>query len=207
MLFRSPSAQQVLDHCWEPGPNKTFSDLWRDDSLQATSKVAHWMIRWLNLKLYSCAIFKWGLKARSSKGDGEESEVLDRAMEYARVVGLEVANMLASVNKKVWAIEPCVPTQHTFGGDSLQNFIHDHQDRLERLEDQLGDLVMMTNHVVGRLLVANEVQGWLIDKLLIWVMALEGTCEDPIMILDSPALILVPPPGLGPGSEIGRAHV
>ena len=58
--------------------------------------------------------------------DGEEDEVLDRAMEYAGVVGVEVANMLVLVNKKVQVIELCVPTQHTFGGNGLQNFICDH---------------------------------------------------------------------------------
>ena len=139
---------------------------------------------------------------RSSKGDSKESEVLDRAMEYAGVVGLEVANMLASVNEKVWVIKPHVPTQHTFGGNGLQNFIRDHQDRLEQLEDQLSDLVMMMNHVVGRLLVANEAQRRLINKLLIQVTALEGTYEDPIMIPDSPAPIPIPPPVLGLGSML-----
>ena len=52
-------------------------------------------------------------------------------MEYARAVGVEVTNMLMSVNKKVQELEPHIPAQHTFRGDSLQNFIHDHQDRLD----------------------------------------------------------------------------
>ena len=68
-------------------------------------------------------------------------------MEYAGAVGVEVADMLASVNKKVQAIKPHVPAQHTFRGDGLQNFIRDHQDCLEWLEDQLGDLMTMTNTV------------------------------------------------------------
>ena len=65
------------------------------------------------------------------EGDGEENEVLDRVMEYTGVVGVELVDMLASVNLKVEAIMPHMPAQHTFGGDSLQNFIHNHQDQLE----------------------------------------------------------------------------
>ena len=55
------------------------------------------------------------MKARNTEGDGEENSVLDRAMEYARVVGVELADMLVSINLKVEVITPCVPTQHTLG--------------------------------------------------------------------------------------------
>ena len=41
------------------------------------------------------------MKARKVEGDGKENEVLDRAMEYARVMGAELADMLTVVNKKV----------------------------------------------------------------------------------------------------------
>ena len=61
----------------------------------------------------------------------EENKVLDRAMEYAGVVRVEFADMLASINLKVEVIAPCMPVQHTFRGDGLQNFIWDHQDHLE----------------------------------------------------------------------------
>ena len=88
-------------------------------------------------------VFKWGLKARKAEGDREENETLDRVMEYAGVVGVELADMLASINLKVEVIKPHVLMQHTFGGDSLQNFICDHQDQLERLEDQFANLMMM----------------------------------------------------------------
>ena len=68
---------------------------------------------------------------RRAEGDSEENKVLDRAMKYAGVVGVELADMLASVNSKVEVITPRVLTQHTFSGDSLQNFICNHQDQLE----------------------------------------------------------------------------
>ena len=68
-----------------------------------------------------------GLKARKADDDGEEYEGLERVMEYAGVVGAELADMLTAVHEKVKAIEPRVPAQHTFGGDGLQNFIRDHQ--------------------------------------------------------------------------------
>ena len=47
-------------------------------------------------------------------------------MEYAGVVRAELADMLTMVHEKVKALEPQVPTQHTFRGDGLQNFIQDH---------------------------------------------------------------------------------
>ena len=84
----------------------------------------------LGLEPYSQVVFKWGLKVRKAEGDGEENKVLDRAMEYAGVVGVELADMLVSINLKVEVIAPHVPMQHTFGRDGLQNFIHDHQDHL-----------------------------------------------------------------------------
>ena len=65
------------------------------------------------------------------EGDSEENEVLDRAMEYTGVVGVELVDMLVSVNSKVEAIAPHMPMQHMFRGDSLPNFICDHQDCLE----------------------------------------------------------------------------
>ena len=64
-----------------------------------------------------------GLKARKADNDGEEYEGLKRAMEYMGVVGAKLVDMLTAVHEKVKALEPRVPTHHTFGGDGLQNFI------------------------------------------------------------------------------------
>ena len=96
---------------------------------------------------------KQGLKLRKVNKDGEECEVLDQAMEYTGAVGVEVADMLIAVHEKVWVLGPWVPAQHTFGGNSLQQFIHNYQDRLEWLEDQLGDLTTMTNMAVEWLMI------------------------------------------------------
>ena len=77
-------------------------------------------------------------------------------------------------------LKPHVPAQHMFGGDGLQNFIRNHQDHLEWLEDQLGNLMMMTENAVGRLSIANESYHQdlhqverLNSELLRWVVALE----------------------------------
>ena len=72
------------------------------------------------------------------------------------MVGVELADMLASINLRLLAIELWMPAQHTFRGDSLQDYIHDHQDHLEQLEDQLSDLTMMMELAVGRLSVVNK---------------------------------------------------
>ena len=52
------------------------------------------------------------------------------------MVGVELADMLASVNSKVEELVPQVPAQYIFGGDGLWNYICDHQDCLEHLEGQ-----------------------------------------------------------------------
>ena len=124
--------------------------------MQVTARVGHCSLRQLGLEPYSWAIFKQRLKMRRAEGDSEENKVLDRAMKYAGVVGVELADMLASVNPKVEVLEPQVPAQHMFGGDGLQNFIHDHQDYLEHLEGQFQDLVTMMENAVGRLSMASE---------------------------------------------------
>ena len=85
---------------------------------------------------------------QSGVTNGENNKVLDRAMEYVGVVGVELVDMLASVNLRLLAIEPHMPAQHTFGGNGLQNFICDHQDHMEWLDDQLGDLITMMEHTI-----------------------------------------------------------
>ena len=104
----------------------------------------------------------------------------ERAMEYAGVVGIELADMLTLVHEKVHTLEPRVPNQHTFGGDSLQNFIRDHQDELEHLNHQVENLMTMMNEAVMRLQVGQERQCQDLRRveemnveLLRWIAALE----------------------------------
>ena len=122
-------------------------------------------------------------------------------MEYAGVVGAELADMLTAVNEKVKEIEPQVPAQHTFGGDGLQNFICDHQEELERLAHQVENLTTMTNEAVRRLQVGQERQRVDLQmaetvnvELLRRVAALEHGRENPIVIPDSPEALPVRPP-------------
>ena len=75
-----------------------------------------------------------------------------------------------------------------FGGDGLWDFIHKHQDCLEHLEGLFHDLMMMVENVVERLN----------SKLLVWMMALEGTQDSLIIIPDS----LPPIPILAPGGNL-----
>ena len=135
--------------------------------------------------------------------------MLDQVMEYTGAVGAEVVDMLTVVHEKVWALEPQVPNQHTFRGDGLQNFIQDHQDRLEQLEDQLRDLMTMIDVSVHHQDIALEAYHWdlrqverLNGELLVWVAALEHGQGNPIRI-DNPELLPMPPPGgLGLGSML-----
>ena len=131
-------------------------------------------------------------------------------MEYAGVVGAELADMLTAVHEKVKAIEPWVPAQHTFGRDGLQNFIRDHQEELERLAHQVENLTTMMNEAVTRLQVGQERQRADLRmaeavnvELLRRVTALEHGQENLIVIPDSPEALPVRPPFvLGPGSVL-----
>ena len=67
---------------------ETFSDLWRDDFLLATGKVACHSLHHLDLEPYSRSVLKRGLEARSRATDGENNKVLDRAIEYTGVLPL-----------------------------------------------------------------------------------------------------------------------
>ena len=97
-----------------------------------------------------------------------------------------------------------------FGGDSLQNFIRNHQEELERLAHQVENLMTMTNEAVTRLQVSQERQCrdlWRAEEinaeLLRRVTALEHGWDNPILIPDSPEALLVRPPFvLGPGSVL-----
>ena len=74
--------------------------------MQVTARVSCHSLQHLELEPYSWAVFKWGLKARSAEVDREENTTLDRAMEYTGVVGVELADMLVSVNSKVKVLVP-----------------------------------------------------------------------------------------------------
>ena len=121
------------------GPEETFSDLWRDDYLQVTSKIAHQTLHWLNLEPYSCAVLEQGLQARKVKDDGEECETLERVMEYTGIVRVEVLDMLTAVHEKVWALEPRVPMQHTVTHpNGLGYFWEETEPRKSRQENNRG---------------------------------------------------------------------
>ena len=115
--------------------NEAFNDLWQDNFLQVTSKIRRWALRTLGVEPYTLALLKWGLKSRLELRNVERNKTLDRVMEYSRSVGVELVDMLASINLKVDELVPHMPTQHIFGGNGLCQFNQDHQDHFEQLED------------------------------------------------------------------------
>ena len=164
--------------------------------------VGCWSLRRLGVEPYTWALLKQGLKSRAEPQNVERNETLDRAMEYTGLVGMELVDMLASINSKVEDLAPRMPMQHTFSGDGLNQFIQDHQDCLEQLEDQLSNVITMTERLVMELHLQNEVYHQdfrrvkrLNSELLIRVMVLEGCQDHPIEIPDSPVPILIPAPG------------
>ena len=91
------SAQEVLNHCQVVSDQEMFGDLWRDNLLQATSKVGRQTLQCLGLEPYLQALLKQGLKA-CGEGGPESNQVLDQAMEYAKVVGVEMLEMMVMMD-------------------------------------------------------------------------------------------------------------
>ena len=56
------------------------------------------------------------------------NQMLDQMMEYTGVVGVEVLDMMATMNHHILE-------QERFSGDGLCQFIQDHQDQITELED------------------------------------------------------------------------
>ena len=77
--------------------------------MQAMARVSHHSLCWLGLEPYSWAVFKQGLKVRKAKGNSEENKTLDRVMEYVGVVGVELVDILVSINPRVEELVPHVP--------------------------------------------------------------------------------------------------
>ena len=128
----------------------------------------------LGLEPYPRALLKQGLKVQG-EGGSKSNWTLDQAMEYTGAIGVEVLEMMAMINHHI-------PEQETFGGDGLHQFIQDHQDRITKLKDQLGNIIIMTNQTCWDLQITNQVLNRdvthlerLVDKLLVRVTVLEGT--------------------------------
>ena len=105
---------------------ETFHNLHQDDFLQAVSRVGRRGLRGLELDPYLMALLRCSLRARIDL-DHESSRVVDQAMEYAGAVGAMAMEQLALVNDQI-------PTDHTFGGMVLRDFMSDHEERLAEVE-------------------------------------------------------------------------
>ena len=101
-------------------------------------------------------------------------------MEYTGVVGAMVIEQMAWVNCQV-------PNDETFSGDGLRQFIGDHENHLVEVEEGRREDFTLINW-------ENNQLHWLVNKLLVQVMVLEGCQDSPLEIHDSPILIPIPPP-------------
>ena len=167
-------------------------------------------LRGLELDPYPMALLRCGLRARIDR-DPESSRVVDQAMEYTGVVGAMAMEQMARINDRI-------PTDHTFGGNVLRDFMSDHEERLAEVESFPG---IMDGHLrdlqrrdrlqqveIGEL---RDLVGQLLER----VTVLEGRRDTPIEIPDSPIPlpvrilpgphILVPIEELNPNSDEDEA--
>ena len=119
---------------------ETFADLFRDDYLQVVSRVERQALCCLdNMTPYCRLVLRRGLCTRQEHGTGMGAGI-DYSMEYTGIVGGMMMGLMAEMNDWILA-------GHTFGGDGLQDFISDHQTRLEEGEANMdalrGEMVWM----------------------------------------------------------------
>jgi len=127
------------------------------------------------------ALLRCGLRTRI-KVDHKSSQVLDQAMEYAGAVRAMAMEQMALVNERI-------PTDHTFGGTGLRDFMSDHEERLAEVEGlpgivdgHLWDLQRRDQIQQDEI---HDLRG-LVDQLLERVIVLEGRRDSLIEIPDSP---------------------
>jgi len=188
---------------------ETFHDLHQDDFLQAVSRVGCRGLRSLELDPYPMALLRRGLRTRIDR-DPELSRVVDQAMEYAGAIGVMAMEQMVRINDRI-------PTDHTFGGTALRDFMSDHEERLAEVESFLGIVDSHLRDLQRRdWIQQDEIRDLreLVGQLLERVTVLEGRRDTPIEIPDSPVPLpiripenhrLVPIKELNPDSDEDEA--
>ena len=167
-------------------------------------------LRSLELDPYPMALLRRGLRTRIDR-DPESSRIVDQAMEYTGAIGAMAMEQMAQINDRI-------PTDHTFGGTALRDFMSDHEERLAEVESFPGIMDGHLRDLQRRDRLQQEEIGELRDlvgELLERVTVLEGRRDTPIEIPDSPVPlpvrilpgphILVPIEELNPNSDEDEA--
>ena len=94
-----PSAQAIFQRVTEFQGEEEFSDLFKEDLIEATGIVACHHHHWLDTSTYLKALLHRGLKRKESK---EKVDVnIETSMMFTSVIGVEVLNKVAIMNKEV----------------------------------------------------------------------------------------------------------
>ena len=144
---------------------------------------------------YFWSILKQGLRACGERGTGMGLG-MDYSMEYTGVVGGIIMGLVVDINDQI-------PSDHTFGGIGLQDYISNHktclgdgEENMDALRAKMAwmrtslDCLHEENHVFFQVL--NGLLG-VSQEIYERVTVLEGTHGHPIEVPDSPLLLHVPP--------------
>ena len=88
-----PSAQELFEWGRAPGEEDTFNDVFKKDFIEATAMKARRKMRVMRIDPYPDAIIRQGLHKKEPRETAEP--VLEEAMMYTAVVGMEVMEGLA----------------------------------------------------------------------------------------------------------------
>jgi len=167
-------------------PEEGFEDLFRDDFIMASGRVARRKLDRLATGPYQRALLRRGVTTKVDVED-EREPILQKAMEYAGAVGTMVMDELAYVHEN---------TERGMGTamNGIEREVTRVEDRVSEhetlIEEVQGDV---TNLIAGARTSANiedtlriEVTGLrhLVSQLLRRVTALEGRQEHPIEVED-----------------------
>jgi len=167
-------------------PEEGFEDLYRDDFIMASSRVARRKLDRLATGPYQRALLRRGVTTKVDTED-ERVPVLQQAMEYAGAVGTMVMDELAYVHERTEAGMGTAMNGIEREVTRVEDRVSEHETLIEEVQ---GDV---TNLIAGARTSANiedalriEVTGLrhLVSQLLRRVTALEGRQEHPIEVED-----------------------
>jgi len=189
-------------------PEEGFEDLYRDDFIMASGRVARRKLDRLATGPYQRALLRRGVTTKVDTED-ERVPVLQQAMEYAGAVGTMVMDELAYVHENTERGMGTAMNGIEREVTRVEDRVSEHETLIEEIQ---GDV---TNLIAGARTSANiedalriEVTGLhhLVSQLLRRVTALEGRQEHPIEVEDDSdeaeessedeALVPVPAPGM-----------
>jgi len=189
-------------------PKEGFEDLYRDDFIMASGRVARRKLDRLATGPYQHALLRRGVTMKVDVED-EKSSVLQQVMEYTGAVGTMVMDELAYVHERTEAGMGTAMNGIEREVTRVEDRVSEHKTLIEEVQGDVGNLIAgarMSANIEDALRI--EVTGLhhLVSQLLRRVTALEGRQEHPIEAednseeaeesLEDEAPVPVPAPGM-----------